>query len=120
MEQRQKVGGRYTARLSENANIDTPYIEPHSTSVYAQYSILVNNRDAVAKHINGQGIPTAIHYPAPLNQQPGYKQISGGGETPISDDIARRVMSLPMGPDLTQAEQDRIIAALLDVTGNGV
>jgi UDP-2-acetamido-2-deoxy-ribo-hexuluronate aminotransferase len=112
VEQRQKVGARYTALLSENASIVTPYLEPHNTSVYAQYSILIDHRDEVAKQLNEQGIPTAIHYPVPLNQQPGYKALSGGAETPISDDIARRVMSLPMGPDLSELEQNKIITAL--------
>ncbi len=112
VEQRQKVGARYTSLLKSNASIITPCLEPHNTSVYAQYSILVDNRDEVARRLNNRGIPTAIHYPVPLNRQLGYKSISGGSETPISDDIARRVMSLPMGPDLTSADQDRIVEVL--------
>lgn len=113
VEQRQKIGARYTEQLAGNANLVTPYIEPHNTSVYAQYSLLVDNRDPIAKQLNEHGIPTAIHYPVPLNQQPGYKQISGGGQTPISDDIARRVISLPMGPDLSPADQERIVQSLV-------
>ncbi len=112
VEQRQKIGARYTEQLSGNVSIVTPYIEPKNTSVFAQYSILVNNRDDVVKRLNDQGIPTAIHYPLPLNRQPGYKALSGSGKTPISDDIALRVMSLPMGPDLTTADQDRIVEVL--------
>jgi len=112
VEQRQKVGARYTALLSENANIVTPHIEPHNTSVFAQYSILVDNRDEVAKRLNDQGIPTAVHYPVPLNRQPAYQRSADAVATPVSDDIARRVMSLPMGPDLIPADQDRIVAAL--------
>ena len=113
VEQRQKVGAAYTAQITEHCpGITTPHIEAHSTSVFAQYSILIENRDQVAKQLNEQGIPTAVHYPVPLNQQPAYKERSGGGPTPISGDIAHRVMSLPMGPDLSETDQLRIIAAL--------
>lgn len=112
--QRQKVGAGYTAMLlSQCPNVAVPHVEPHNTSVYAQYSILVEDRDTVAKWLNEHGIPTAVHYPVPLNQQPAYKCTSGAWSTPVSDDVARRVMSLPMGPDLSEANQRRIVAALV-------
>ena len=110
--QRQKVGAGYTAMLSQCPGVTVPYVEPHNTSVYAQYSILVENRDAVAKYINEKGIPTAVHYPVPLNQQPAYRSDCGGMATPVSDEIAARVMSLPMGPDLSDVDQRRIVEAL--------
>lgn len=110
VEQRRKVGAGYTAMLSSRCpKVTVPYIEPHNTSVYAQYSILVQDRDAVLKRLNETGIPTAVHYPVPLNQQPAYKSISGGPATPVSDEIAAKVMSLPMGPDLSEADQHRIV-----------
>lgn len=113
VEQRQKVGAAYTAMLATQCpNVTAPHIEPHNTSVYAQYSILVDDRDAVAKRLNAMGIPTAVHYPVPLNQQPAYKTSCGGSPTPVSDEIARRVMSLPMGPDLSEADQRRVAEAL--------
>jgi UDP-2-acetamido-2-deoxy-ribo-hexuluronate aminotransferase len=111
VEQRQKVGARYTALLAETCpQVVTPYIEPHNTSVFAQYSILVNDRDTIARRLNEQGIPTAVHYPVPLNRQPAYK--TDAAATPVSEDIAARVISLPMGPDLAEADQTRIVAAL--------
>ncbi len=113
VQQRQKVGARYTTMLSNNEKIVTPYIDPHNTSVYAQYSILVNNRDAVAKELSEQGIPTAIHYPVPLNRQVGYKQISGGLETSISDNTANNIISLPISPDLSVSEQEKVVSVLL-------
>lgn len=112
VEQRRKIGAGYTALLSQCSGVTTPYIESHNTSVFAQYSILVNDRDAVAKRLNEQGIPTAVHYPIPLNQQPAYKSSNGGSATPVSDGIARRVMSLPMGPDLSPSHQRTIVDTL--------
>lgn len=113
VEQRQKVGAGYTAMLATQCPlVTTPYIEPQNTSVFAQYSVLVNDRDTVTKRLNEQGIPTAVHYPVPLNQQPAYKAACAGQVTLISDEIASRVMSLPMGPDLTDADRFRIVEAL--------
>lgn len=113
IQQRMKVGAAYTELLAAQCpQIVPPYIESHNTSVYAQYSILVDNREELAKKLNEQGIPTAVHYPMPLNQQPAYKDICSVEPTPISDDIARRVISLPMGPDLAEADQQEIVAAL--------
>jgi UDP-2-acetamido-2-deoxy-ribo-hexuluronate aminotransferase len=116
VEQRQKVGAGYTALLQAQCpGVVTPYLEPHNTSVFAQYSILLNDRDAVAKRLNEQGIPTAVHYPVPLNRQPAYQNTCNGAPTPLSDEIAARVMSLPMGPDLSLADQERIVSALCGV-----
>ena len=113
VEQRRKVGAGYTAMLSSRCpNVTVPYIEPHNTSVYAQYSILLEDRDAVAKRLNEIGIPTAVHYPVPLNQQPAYQFDCGGSATPVSNEIAATVMSLPMGPDLSEADQHRVVDAL--------
>jgi UDP-2-acetamido-2-deoxy-ribo-hexuluronate aminotransferase len=116
VEQRRKVGAGYTALLQAHCpSVITPHLEPHNTSVFAQYSILVNDRDAVAKRLNEQGIPTAVYYPVPLNRQPAYQATCGGGSTPISDEIAMRVMSLPMGPYLSPADQEIIVSALRGV-----
>jgi UDP-2-acetamido-2-deoxy-ribo-hexuluronate aminotransferase len=120
VQQRQLLGARYTELLNascpsagEGATIQTPYLEPHNTSVYAQYTIQLDCRDALAKKLNEAGIPTAIHYPIPLHLQPvfannGFKE----GDFPISEAAAKRVMSLPMGPDLTKAIQQKIIGAI--------
>jgi UDP-2-acetamido-2-deoxy-ribo-hexuluronate aminotransferase len=119
VEQRQKIGASYTAMLrTQCPSVTTPYIESCNTSVYAQYSILVQDRDAVAKRLNEQGIPTAVHYPVPLNQQPAYQMTCGGGPTPVSDRTAKMVMSLPMGPDLSASDQERIVGAVALAAGS--
>lgn len=113
VEQRQKVGAAYTVMLASRCpGVTPPYVEPHNTSVYAQYSILVENRDAVAKRLNEQGIPTAVHYPIPLSLQPAYRGICRNSGAPITEYVAARVISLPMYADLPRALQERIVAAL--------
>lgn len=113
VKQRQNVGAGYTAMLNaECPGVTTPYIEPHNTSVFAQYSVLIADRDGVARRLGERGIPTAVHYPVPLNRQPAYIDLCGGRSTPIADEIAAREISLPMGPDLGLADQQRIVSAL--------
>ena len=131
VERRQAIGAYYTERLATDCParsccryargaepacgnaITVPWISPGNTSVYAQYTIAVADRDAVAERLNGQGIATAVHYPMPLHRQPafaahGYQK----GDFPVAEAAARRVLSLPMDPNLSREKQDRIIAAL--------
>lgn len=116
---RAEIGARYTHLISSlrgaegDAAIQPPHIEPHNTSVYAQYTILVENREAVQKKLNGAGIPTAVHYPITLNLQPTFAQLNKpAGSFPIAEEITKRVMSLPMGPDISISDQDRIVSVL--------
>jgi len=104
---RARIGTRYTELLSGIVN--TPYIKPHSTSVYAQYTIEVDNRAAVQAALKEAGIPTAVHYPVPLSRQP---VLATGDRLVHSERAAGRVMSLPMHPYLSDASQDYIIGAL--------
>jgi len=108
---RDKVYKRYNAGLKEVAGV--PSIIDGGTSVWAQYTITVPNRDAVAAKLKAAGVPTAIYYPKPLHQQTAYKHypVAPGG-LPVSDDLAGKVLSLPMHPYLDAATQDRIIAAV--------
>ncbi len=116
IKQRQHIGTSYTTLLTKHCpHAILPYIEPHNTCIYAQYSILINDRDTVAKKLHARGIPTAVHYPSPLNQQPVYQAVSVNQTTPVSDDVARRVISLPMSPDLKASDQLTIVNALREV-----
>jgi dTDP-4-amino-4,6-dideoxygalactose transaminase len=108
---RDKVYKRYNAGLKDVAGV--PSIIDGGTSVWAQYTITVPNRDGVAAKLKAAGVPTAIYYPKPLHQQTAYKHypVAPGG-LPVSDDLAGKVLSLPMHPYLDAATQDRIIAAV--------
>ena len=115
IERRMELGTRYTNLITDNcplqtANCQLPTVHSDRTSVYAQYTVFVDNRDAVAKQLNEQGIPTAVHYPVPLHRQPAYKSDDAG--LVHSERVANRVVSLPMGPDLAVADQDRIVEVL--------
>lgn len=108
-----EIGQRYN-RLFDERGIERVIQRADRTSVFAQYTIFVDDRDAVQRKLNDSGIPTAVHYPAPLSDQPAYKDRSVYGSLPNSDGLSRRVLSLPMHADLSEAVQDRIIDAVVD------
>ena len=108
---RVRIGTRYSAKLK--GAVKTPVIAPGNVSAYAQYTIQVENREQVQAKLKEQGIPTAVHYPVPLNMQPAFASLGQGeGTFPKSDYAAKRVMSLPMDAFLDEATQDRIVAAV--------
>jgi UDP-2-acetamido-2-deoxy-ribo-hexuluronate aminotransferase len=108
---RLEVGARYNA-LVDRAGIRRVVQRSDRTSVFAQYTVLVDDRDGVRERLKAAGIPTAVHYPIPLNRQPAYSNRSGGGATPRADSAAERVISLPMHADLGDEQQDSIVEAL--------
>jgi len=109
MQARQCVADTYTKLFNEASILTTPFIEIHNRSTWAQYTIQVENRSEVQDKLKAQGIPTAVHYPIPLNKQPAVANTEV--DLPVGDAIAERVMSLPMHPYLTIEAQEKIVAA---------
>jgi UDP-2-acetamido-2-deoxy-ribo-hexuluronate aminotransferase len=112
---RKQVADRYASIFASEAGQSMPptaipYIEPHNTSVYAQYTIRVQDRAAVQEKLKAAGIPTAVHYPIPLNKQPAVADSTV--QLPRGDEVAEQVISLPMHPYLSQADQQSIVVAL--------
>jgi len=114
LEQRDQVAKEY-ARLLGGAGIAAPFVEAHNFSAWAQYTVQVEARDQVQEHLKVAGIPTAVHYPIPLNRQPAVKDEAA--RLPVGDAIAERVMSLPMHPYLSVAQQATIIQSLQESLG---
>ena len=110
MAQRQQVAAAYKKLLGEAGIHTTPYVEPHNISAWAQYTIRVQDRDAVQETLRQAGIPSAVHYPIPLNKQPAVADL--GAKMPVGDEVAAQVMSLPMSPVLTMADQVLIAETL--------
>ena len=110
---RNQVAERYTQLLNQAGIQTTPYIDSHNTCAWAQYTVQVNNREQVQAHLKQAGIPTAVHYPIPLNKQPAVADVSV--QLPVGDAVAQQVMSLPMHPSLDVAAQSHIVLALAQV-----
>lgn len=108
--QRQNVAQRYAQLLGQRDIHTTPHIEAYNTSAWAQYTIQVDRRDQVQEQLKAAGIPTAVHYPIPLNKQPAVADVQV--YLPVGDAIAQRVMSLPMHPYMAIADQEKIVATL--------
>jgi len=105
VEARERIGRRYTDRLADSVRV--PYVEPYNRSVYAQYTIQVQARDELAEKLRAVGIPTAVHYPVPLTDQPALDDPNA--QVPNATAAATRVLSLPMSPWLTEPDQDAVI-----------
>lgn len=113
IELRQQVAQRYDRKLSELSLFTVPQIEEHNLSVYAQYTLRTPRREAALEALKQVGVPTAIHYPLPLNRQPAVRDEAA--ILPHGDCAADEVFSLPMHPYLTEEAQNRIAAALAHV-----
>ena len=119
---RAEVGAAYSDALRAGGARDSgaaagglqvPWIAPHNSSVFAQYTIQVDARDAVQQRLQQQGIPTAVHYPIPLNEQAAYRHFCCSDCTPVAAAAAARVMSLPLHPLMTPADIGRVVDLLL-------
>ena len=114
---RDRIALRYSAALGPIA-ARGPRLIAGASSVWAQYTLILDERDRVASDLKAAGIPTAIHYPKALSHQEGYRRYpSVPGGVPVAERLAQRVLSLPMHPYLEPATQDRIIAALRRALG---
>lgn len=106
---RQKVADAYDAALAP-LGIKPPSVATHCNSAWAQYTVRVQDRDTVQGALKEAGVPTAVHYPHPLNRQPAVADFNA--YLPEGDRAAEEVMSLPMHPYLQSGEIDRIVGAL--------
>ena len=106
------IAERYTAALKPY--VSTPILSNGNTSSWAQYTIKTKNRDSIKSRLQSAGIPSAIYYPKPLNEQTGYKDypIVPGG-VPNSELLSQHVLSLPMHPYLDTPAQDLIVDAVI-------
>lgn len=111
---RERVAQYYDSRLG-NAVV-TPARVADSTTAWAIYAILLPDgaaRTRMQDGLKAAGVPTAIYYPKPLHRQPAYQGAHDGGALPVSEDLAGRILALPIHPDLTEADLARICDAVL-------
>jgi UDP-2-acetamido-2-deoxy-ribo-hexuluronate aminotransferase len=118
VERRLALGDRYgrlirQAGAQHGAPVQLLAVRPDRDCVWAQYTVMVENRPAVQAALQAAGIPTAVHYPKPLHHQPAYAADCCPDSHPHSTAAAQRVLSLPMSADLSEADQDRVVAALV-------
>ena len=115
---RQQIANHYDARLGNV--VTTPRRVPDSSSTWAVYAVLLPDRptrDAVQATLNRSGVPTAVYYPLPLHRQPAYQAHHDGTALPVSDDLAARILALPIHPDLSDRQVDTVCEAVVNAVG---
>jgi dTDP-4-amino-4,6-dideoxygalactose transaminase len=111
---RERIACRYDSRLGNAVRV--PARVPHSTSAWAIYAILLPDgaaRERLQAGLKAAGVPSAIYYPKPLHHQPAYRAAHDGAALPVSEDVSTRIMALPLHPELTDADVERVIDAVL-------
>ena len=108
VEKRLSVGNYYNT-LFDEAGVERIRQSLNRTSVFGQYTVLVDNRDKLIEKLKKAGVPTAVHYPFPLHHQPAYIDFSNNSSFPNTEDVSQRVLSLPMGPYLEKNVQEKIV-----------
>ena len=112
---REAIASHYDRRLAGLVQI--PARVSDSISAWAIYAVLLSSeteRGALQARLRDAGVPTAIYYPRPLHKQPAYAAAHDGAALPVSEDLATRIMALPLHPDLSDAQLDQICDAMAD------
>jgi len=112
-ELRAQAGKRYSELLSDIPGIKTPVIAHGNTSVYAQYTILSENRDRLSQTLKENDVPSVAYYTAPLHLQGAFADLGHKpGDFPVAEKVAAQCLSLPMSPYLKQADQEKVVKAI--------
>jgi dTDP-4-amino-4,6-dideoxygalactose transaminase len=115
---RARIAALYDQHLP--SGLTPPARVPDSASAWAIYAILLPDtatRERVQAELKAAGVPTAIYYPRALHRQPAYRDHHDGTELPVSDDLARRILALPIHPDLSEAAVLHVCASLRAILG---
>lgn len=116
LEQRNRAAASYDALLSGRVGLVARRRD--RSSAFAQYTVVVEQRERIQAALHAQGIPTAVHYPVPMHMQPAYAGLCDPECCPVSMAMAATVMSLPMGPYLAPQEAAQVAAALLQAVAD--
>jgi dTDP-4-amino-4,6-dideoxygalactose transaminase len=112
---RARHAARYTEAFAGHADVCPPYTDPANDHIYNQYTIRVPRRDALQAHLKTRQIGNAVYYPLPLHRQPCFADLGyPPGSLPQAEAAAEQVISLPVYPELSEAQQDAVIDAVLE------
>ncbi|HWA58398.1 MAG TPA: DegT/DnrJ/EryC1/StrS family aminotransferase [Gemmatimonadales bacterium] len=110
---RQRIARRYTAAFAGHPAVTPPVVDPANDHIFHQYTIRAERRDELAAHLKARGIGCAIYYPLGLHLQPCFRELGyRPGSLPVTEEATRTVLSLPVYPELTDQQQDAVIAAI--------
>ena len=110
---RRRVAGWYDVMLEGNNRVRRPAVHPDGQHVFHLYVIEVDDRDRVLSDLQARGIGAGVHYPVPLHEQPAYSDRHiDGNALPVTTKSARRILSLPIYPEMERAQAERVVKTL--------
>ena len=112
VKERIRIGKIYNESF-DKYGVERVHQKSDRTSVFAQYTLMLDDRENFIKHLKSSNIPCAIHYSHPINLSPAYTKYCKGN-TPISDNLSKRVISIPMHPYLKSEDQNKIINTVVN------
>ncbi|MDG1326721.1 MAG: DegT/DnrJ/EryC1/StrS family aminotransferase [Opitutales bacterium] len=113
VQKRENLGQTYSESLAHFDSLETPRIGDHNTSVYAQYTILSEQREEIQKSLKEKDIPSVSYYTVPLHLQPVFNNLGHlSGHFPVAEKVANECLSLPMSPYLSAHDQSQVIDAI--------
>ena len=113
VQRREQLGQTYSEGLAHLDGLETPSIGEHNTSVYAQYTILTEQREEIQNSLKEKDIPSVSYYSVPLHLQPVFENLGHKeGDFPVAEKVANQCLSLPMSPYLTKEDQAKVIDAI--------
>lgn len=116
VQKREKLGQIYSEGLAHLHGLETPGIREHNTSVYAQFTILSEQREQIQQYLKDKDIPSVSYYSVPLHLQPVFNHLGHHkGDFLVAEKVANRCLSLPMSPYLTQEDQIQVINSILSI-----
>ncbi len=112
-EQRQNHAKYYSEKFADLENVETPYIYEGRTHIFHQYTLKVDNRDELKKHLDANNIGNSIYYPVPLHLQEAHKSLGyKESDLPVTETMADKVISLPIYPELKQEQLDEVVEVI--------
>ena len=112
-EKRRKNAAYYNEGLAGIPQVTIPFVDPANVSIFNQYTVRAERRDALQQYLNERKIGNAIYYPLPLHLQPCFQYLGyRKGQCPEAERAADEVISLPVYPELTRAQQDEVVGAI--------
>ena len=113
---RQNLGQTYSESLTHLEGLTTPRIGEHNTTVYAQYTILSEQREEIQQSLKEKDIPSVSYYSVPLHRQPVFKNLGHKErDFPVAEKVANHCLSLPMSPYLSGEDQTKVIDAISSI-----
>jgi dTDP-4-amino-4,6-dideoxygalactose transaminase len=114
---RRRLAARYS-ELLKDGDLVLPYVTPQADPAWHLYVVRTPQRDALLDHLQHNGIGAGVHYPVPLHLQPAYADLGyRRGALPVSEEVAGTCLSLPLYPEMSDAQQDRVVDVIQNFIG---